>query len=112
MQITLTTTGRKSGRERPVTLYAWEDGDDLIVVGSWAGSARDPSWATNLRADPRATVKRGKRAYEVRAKEVAGSERERLWAMVVERFPMYARYQQKTDRQIPLFALARVEPTP
>ncbi len=110
MQITLTTTGRKSGQPRSVTLYAWEDGDDLVVVGSWGGSTRDPAWATNLRAEPRATVKRGKRDYEVEATEVSGKERERLWAMVVERFPMYARYQRKTDRQIPLFVLAAVEP--
>lgn len=110
MQITLTTTGHKSGRLRSVTLYAWEDGDDLIVVGSWAGSPRDPSWATNLRAEPRARIKRGKQEYDARAKEVSGKERERLWAMVVERFPMYARYQKKTERQIPLFVLARVQP--
>ena len=107
MQITLTTTGRRTGQSRSVTLYAWEDGDDLVVVGSRGGSARNPAWAWNLRTEPRATVTRGKQEHEVRAKEVAGKERERLWAMVVDRFPMYARYQTKTERQIPLFVLSK-----
>jgi F420H(2)-dependent quinone reductase len=109
VQITLTTTGAKTGQSRSVTLYAWEDGGDLVVVGSWGGSAKDPAWATNLRAEARARVKRGKHEYEVRAEEVSGKERERLWAMVVQRFPMYERYRQKTVRHIPLFLLTAVE---
>jgi deazaflavin-dependent oxidoreductase (nitroreductase family) len=105
MQITLTTTGRKSGLPRPVTLYGWEDGDDLVVVGSRGGGRRDPAWVVNLRADPRATVRRGKETYPVRAREVGGSERERLWQLVVDRFPNYGTYQRRTTRIIPLFVL-------
>lgn len=37
MQIKLTTTGRKTGRQRTTSLYAWESGADLIVVGLWGG---------------------------------------------------------------------------
>ena len=107
MQIKLTTTGRKSGKERTATLYAWEHDDDLIVVGSWAGRPRDPDWAGNLREHPTATVKHGKDSFEVRARELDGHERERAWGVVVDRFPLYATYQKKTTRQIPLFALSR-----
>lgn len=57
MKVTLTTTGRRSGEARAVPLYAWEDGDRLVIVGSLGGSAKDPDWVGNLRADPRATVK-------------------------------------------------------
>jgi deazaflavin-dependent oxidoreductase (nitroreductase family) len=106
MQITLTTIGRRTGRPRPVTLYAWEDGEDrLVVVGSRGGHANDPWWAVNLREEPRATVTRGRHELNVQAREIAGSERERLWARVVAAFPLYARYQQKTERTIPLFVL-------
>ena len=108
MNVTLTTTGRRTGKPRPVTLYAWDDGDRVVVVGSRGGAAKDPDWVGNLRADPRATVKQGRDVREVRASEVDGSERDRLWALVVEAFPLYSTYQRKTKRVIPLFVLETV----
>lgn len=106
--VTLTTTGNRSGEPRPVTLYAYEDADRLVVVGSRGGAAKDPSWVRNLRSEPRATVRQGRKAHEVRAQEVQGTERERLWKLVTVAFPLYAAYQRKTDRVIPLFALEPV----
>jgi F420H(2)-dependent quinone reductase len=91
-----------------VPLYAWEDGDRLVVVGSRGGAASDPDWARNLRAHPRASVKHGRRVREVSATEVDGSERERLWNLVCDAFPLYASYQRKTKRVIPLFLLETV----
>jgi deazaflavin-dependent oxidoreductase (nitroreductase family) len=108
MQATLTTIGRRSRQPRSVTLYAWPDGDRLIVVGSRGGSDRDPSWVLNLRAEPMVSIRTGRAERPVRAVEVIGEERERLWALVTEAFPMYASYQRRTKRTIPLFAL---EPT-
>jgi F420H(2)-dependent quinone reductase len=105
MNVTLTTTGRRSGEPRSVPLYAWEDADRLVVVGSQGGSAKDPHWAR----DPRAKVKKGRKALEVRAMEVDGTERDRLWKLVVAAFPLYATYQRKTERVIPLFVLETVD---
>ena len=59
-QIKLTATGRRSGTPRAVTLYAFDDGENLVIVGSRGGSAKDPAWAANLRADPLATVQIGR----------------------------------------------------
>jgi deazaflavin-dependent oxidoreductase (nitroreductase family) len=116
MQITLTTTGRRSGQPRPVTLYAWPDGDGrLILVGSSAGDPVDPAWVGNLRAQPRATIQRGKPRKTtplegVEAREVEpGAERDRLWALVCDAFSYYASYQRKTERLIPLFVLTPVD---
>ena len=110
MTITLTTTGARSGARRSTTLYAWEDGDRLVVVGSRGGSARHPGWAHNLRANPRATVAAGTRSWEADAVEVPeGEERERIWRMVVERFGLYDTYQRRTRRLIPLFVLTPVD---
>jgi deazaflavin-dependent oxidoreductase (nitroreductase family) len=103
--VTLTTTGRRSGKPHSVPLYAWDDADRLVIVGSLGGSSRDPDWVHNLRADPRATIKTGREVLGVRASEADGSERDRLWKLVVAAFPMYATYQRKTDRCIPLFVL-------
>ena len=106
MQIVLTTIGARSGQPRPATLYAWEDGDRLVVVGSTGGAARHPAWVHNLRANPRASVTRARDSREVVAREVtAAEERERLWQLVVGRFPLYDAYQRRTTRKIPLFVL-------
>ena len=107
--MSITTTGRRSGKPRTTPLYAWEDGDRLVIVGSWAGSATDPDWVRNLRADPQATLKKGRTERTVRAREVDASERDRLWKLVIEAFPMYASYQRKTERIIPLFVLETVD---
>ena len=109
MNVTLTTTGRHTGEPRTVPLYAWEDADRLVLVGSQGGSPKDPHWARNLRADPRAKVKQGRKALDVRATEVDGTERDRLWKLVVAAFPLYATYQRKTERVIPLFVLETVD---
>jgi F420H(2)-dependent quinone reductase len=104
-QVRVTTNGRRSGEARSVTLYAFEDGERLVIVGSRGGSSRDPAWALNLRHDPLASVKVGREERAVRATEVDGPERDRLWALVCKDFPLYATYQRRTKRRIPLFAL-------
>ena len=108
MQIALVATGARTGTPRLVTLYAWDDGETHVVVGSKGGSARHPAWVHNLRAHPRASVRSGSRSWEVDAAEVPeGPERDRLWRLVVERFPLYDAYQRRTQRLIPLFVLTR-----
>jgi deazaflavin-dependent oxidoreductase (nitroreductase family) len=91
-----------------VRLYAFEDGDRLIVVGSWAGKPVDPAWARNLRGEPRATLQHGKDVREVHASEVTGKERERLWRLAAAAFPLYETYQRRTSRRIPVFILEPV----
>jgi deazaflavin-dependent oxidoreductase (nitroreductase family) len=103
--LTLTVTGRRTGDPRSVELYAFPDGDRFVVVGSRGGSPRDPFWAENLRADPSATIAFDGRVQPVRAREVSGPERERLWALVSEIYPTYLYYQGKTKRTIPIFVL-------
>ena len=105
MLITLTTTGRKTGERRAVPLFAFDDGERLVIVGSRGGSAKEPAWAGNLRADPRANVSRGDEAWTIRAYEAQGEERERLWLLVSAAFPLYESYRQRTTRVIPVFVL-------
>ena len=106
LTILLTTRGAKSGKPRPAELYAWPDADRLVIVGSSGGSARHPAWVHNLRAHPRATVQHGRTVCEMASREVTDpEERARLWSFVVEQFPLYATYQRRTKRLIPLFLL-------
>jgi deazaflavin-dependent oxidoreductase (nitroreductase family) len=89
-----------------VVLNAFADGDHLVVVGSYAGRDLDPDWVSNLRATPEVGVRGGSRNGRYLAREVDGSERDRLWELVTEAFPLYTTYQQRTERRIPLFTLA------
>jgi hypothetical protein len=43
----------------------------------------------------------------VRASVAVGDERERLWSEMVEAWPDYEDYKEKTDRQIPVVILSR-----
>jgi deazaflavin-dependent oxidoreductase (nitroreductase family) len=109
--IMLTTRGARSGKPRPAELYAWPDEDRLVIVGSSGGSVRHPAWVHNLRAHPRATVTRARETVEMTAREVTDpDERDRLWPFVVEQFPLYATYQRRTKRLIPLFVLEALAP--
>jgi F420H(2)-dependent quinone reductase len=105
----LTTTGRRSGEARPVTLTYFEDGDRFVVVGSNAGEDRHPAWWLNLREHPDATVQIGGNITRVRAMEAVGEERERLWAQLIRRDPAYEEYRLRTDRQIPVVLLQPTE---
>lgn len=91
-----------------MTLYAFDDGERLLIVGSRGGAAKDPAWAANLRDEPNATVKVGREERAVRATEANGPERDRLWELVCADFPLYATYQRRTKRVIPLFILEPV----
>ncbi len=106
--IDVTAKGAQTGRDRRVRLYAIADGDALAVVGSWGGNPKHPAWVHNLRADPRIHVKHGEREYEAEAREVDGDERARLWQALCDGFPLYARYQQRTERRFAIFRIEEV----
>jgi len=103
--VLLTTTGRRSGRPRTVPLCSLRDGEAFVVIASYGGLDRSPSWWLNLRQEPRATVRLGRTTREVVAREATDDERDRLWAQVTERAPGYLDYQRRTTRRIPVVLL-------
>lgn len=105
----LTTTGRKSGRPFTTPLMALEDGERIIVFASKAGAPSDPDWYRNLLANPRVTVEFGTEKYEAEARVITGPERDELYARQVALRPVFAEYEQRTTRTIPVVALKRVD---
>lgn len=101
----LTTTGRRSGKPRTTPLTFLRDGTDLVVIASNGGSDRPPDWFLNLEHDSRATVKIGTERLTVTARTASAAERERLWVEITATYSGYARYQERTTREIPVLLL-------
>lgn len=103
----LTTVGRKSGEPRTMPLIHRTDGDRWVVVASKGGWSHDPLWFQNLQANPDATIQVRDEEIPVRASVASGEERARLWSLMSEVWPDYDRYQQRTEREIPVVVLSR-----
>ena len=101
----LTTTGRRSGKPRTTPLTFFRDGANLVVIASNGGADRPPDWSLNLEQNPRAVVKIGTDELTVQARNASTEERERLWPGITATYSGYARYQEKTARQIPVLIL-------
>ncbi|MGB3326080.1 MAG: nitroreductase family deazaflavin-dependent oxidoreductase [Mycolicibacterium fortuitum] len=103
----LHTTGAKSGQPRLSPLAYLDIDGKILIVGSYAGGPKDPAWVHNLRANPKARIEIGTDAYDVTARELPADERDATYPKIVERAPVFAEYQAKTTRAIPLFELVR-----
>jgi deazaflavin-dependent oxidoreductase (nitroreductase family) len=104
----LTTRGRKSQKLRRTALYYGEDDGRYLVVASNGGSSRHPSWYLNLTERPEVDVQVGADTFRARARVATAEEKPELWRQMVAIFPMYARYQAKAGRDIPLVILERI----
>jgi deazaflavin-dependent oxidoreductase (nitroreductase family) len=101
----LTTTGRRSGAPRSVVVQYQSVDDGYLVAGSNWGEATHPAWSSNLLAKPEAQVAIGGRVVPVVGRLVAGEERDRLWDLLVGRWPAFEGYAQRSGREIRLFLL-------
>ena len=102
--IVLTSRGSKSGKIRKTPLMRVEHDGEYALVASQGGSPRHPVWYHNLKADPEAvTIQDGPEPFDVRVRELTGDERAAWWERAVAAYPPYAEYQQRTERQIPVF---------
>ena len=102
----LTTTGRRSGRQRTVPLLYVPDGDDIVVVASRGGMGSHPAWYLNLLASPWASVQVDSLSQRVRARDATSVERRRLWPRLTAAYPYFDAYQLRTSRQIPVVILS------
>lgn len=109
--LTLTTTGRKSGKPRSSHLIATAHQEALALLGTNFGQEATPAWALNLEFTPQATVTyRGVRR-EVIAREASPAEAEEIFAEAAGFYVGYRNYRQRIGerRRIRVFVL---EPQP
>jgi deazaflavin-dependent oxidoreductase (nitroreductase family) len=105
----LTTTGAKSGRPYTTPVMYLQDGERLAIFATKAGAPTHPDWYHNLVAHPIVTVEVGPDTYKVRATIADDAERDRLYAIQAERVPIFAEYEQRTTRRIPVVLLERAD---
>jgi deazaflavin-dependent oxidoreductase (nitroreductase family) len=102
--IIVTMRGNKSGKVRKIALMRVEHDGEYALVASYGGAPRHPVWYHNLKANPdEVMIQDGPDPFPVTLREVTGDERATWWERAVAAYPPYAEYQQKTDRQIPVF---------
>ena len=106
--IIVTTRGNKTGKLRKTALMRVEHDGEYALVASVGGAPNHPVWYHNLTADPEAVViQDGPEPFDARVREVSGDERDRWWERAVAAYPPYAEYQERTERQIPVFVASR-----
>jgi deazaflavin-dependent oxidoreductase (nitroreductase family) len=94
--------GEKSGRTYTSPLLYLLDGQNVVVVASTGGMARDPQWYRNLMAHPDTQVQIRGDVRRVRTRTASPEERAALWPRLVEMYADYDNYQSWTDREIPV----------
>ncbi len=105
----LTTKGRSSGEPRTSPLIYGRSGDDYLVVASNGGSPEPPSWYQNLQEQPEAELQVLGDRFKARARDATPEEKPAMWREMTGHWPPYDAYQKKTDREIPVVVLERVD---
>lgn len=110
--LVLTTIGAKSGQRRstPLVWFPGQSGSWLIVASA-AGAARNPAWYYNIAAHPdEVEIEVDGRTVPVRAEQLHGEERETAWRAITSASARFTKYQQQTDRELPIIRLTE-QPT-
>lgn len=102
----LTTTGRKTGRERSVIVGYLEDGPNVFTLAMNGWQEGDPAWWRNLQAHPDAIVREARRPPRpVRAHAATGAERDRLWQRFVAIEPEIEGFAERRATDTPVVVL-------
>jgi deazaflavin-dependent oxidoreductase (nitroreductase family) len=104
----LTTTGRRSGKQRLTPLIYGRHGDDYLLVASNGGTPQSPDWYFNLTDNPEVEIQVKGEKMRARARTATPAEKPELWPIMTKEWPDYDGYQTKTDRDIPVVVLEPV----
>jgi F420H(2)-dependent quinone reductase len=106
--IVVTSMGASSGKLRKNPVMRVEHDGKYAAVASKGGAPEHPSWYRNLVDHPLVEVQDGPAKGDYTARRLEGDERATWWDRALTVWPDYASYQEKTDREIPVFLLEPV----
>lgn len=99
-------SGAKTKTERVNPLaYRQLDGGARAIFASKGGAPTNPDWYHNLKVNPETQIEVGTETIDVMARVADGEERERIWEKQKIDIPGFAKYEEKTPRQIPVVIL-------
>jgi len=107
--VVITSVGVKSGNLRKNPVMRVERDGIYVAIASKGGADEQPEWYWNFMAHPEVELQDGAVRKTYRVELVEGAEREDLWQLAVDTWDTYASYQQKTERQIPVFKLTPID---
>lgn len=105
----VTMTGAKSGKTRTIPLMYNPSGDNVVLVASMGGAPKHPVWYYNLVAHPDVEIQLGGKKGKYRVHQADDAEKEGLWPALVENFPSFAVYRERTERNIPVMVCSPIE---
>ena len=109
--VLLTTKGARSGLQRTTVVGGFPDRDDAwLVVASKGGAARHPDWFFNMVRNPEDLwLEVGNRKMKAQGQSLTGAERTEALKRIAAISPRYGKYQEQTDREIPIVRLTAVQ---
>jgi deazaflavin-dependent oxidoreductase (nitroreductase family) len=107
--VIITTKGAKSGKLRKFALMRVEHDGEYALVASKGGAPEHPGWYHNIVGEPLVMIQDGPEPRDYRAEIVTGDERAEWWERSVAVYAPYAEYQEKTDREIPVFVARPID---
>jgi deazaflavin-dependent oxidoreductase (nitroreductase family) len=107
--VLLTTRGAKTGQSRTTPVGGFPDRENAwLVAATIGGAARHPAWFLNMAKHPDDIwLEVGTERFKVRGESLEGPERAEALARIAKISPRYGKYQEKTDREIPIVRLTR-----
>jgi deazaflavin-dependent oxidoreductase (nitroreductase family) len=100
----VTMKGAKTGLTRHIPLmYVPNNGAGVMLVASLGGAPNHPIWYHNLVANPDIEVQVKGETRSLRARIATPEEKAAVWPTCVEHYPDYQVYQDRCERDIPVF---------
>jgi len=107
--VVITSVGAKSGHLRKNPVMKVERDGTYVAIASKGGAADNPEWYHNFLAHPEVELQDGAEKHTYAVRLLSGDERTQWWDYSVATWPTYGEYQTRTDREIPVFLLERVD---
>src|SRR5258708_24494550 len=99
----LTTTGRRSGKQRTVPLSYIKDASSYVIAATNGGRDSHPGWFLNVRVHPQVTLQVKNQIMRAEAEIARPEQRREHWPWLVQGAPqVYEGLQERTTRAFPL----------